>query len=272
MNDLSMLEHQPNDAASPGYYCLVQFRPDPAAMEAINQGVLLFCPEQEFIECRCSKSTRRLERAFGRKSFVPDQVRRAAQVIADRISREKANFKTIEDLRAFVDSRTGNVVLSDPRPIKVTLPDEDINSLFRELVRDLGIGRTNDIRKAVRLAFDRPSLKEKLHRGYSITIKPGVQRTFPFAYRNGTMNCIRPVRFGDKALDMAFRCGGESVEINQADESAKLVIIADFPNPDSADKTRLEITSVLEDFRKQLRVVMAEDIKKFAEEIERTAH
>lgn len=272
MNENSMLNNQGNDVASPGYYCLVQFRPDPGAMEAINQGVLLFCPEQDVIVCKCSKSTRRLERAFGRSSFDPDQVRRAAEVIADRISREKSNFKTIADLRAFVASRTGNVVLSDPRPIKVTQPDKAINALFHELVRDHGTKRTNHFRKDVRLAFDRPSLKEKLRRDYQITIARGVQRTFPYAYRNGAMNCIRPVAFGDNALDAALRCGGESFEINRADGPATLVIIAGFPNPDPADKTRLEVTSVLEDFGKQLRVVMAENIKKFADEIESTAH
>jgi len=35
--------------ARKGYYTLIQFRPDASRLEAVNMGILLFCPETGFI-------------------------------------------------------------------------------------------------------------------------------------------------------------------------------------------------------------------------------
>ena len=117
-----------------GYYCLIQYSPDPARLESINQGVLLFCPEPRFLKCRTSSSTRRLEKAFGRGSFDPQQVRFAVQSLVDRLEVESARFETVDDLRKFIDTRAGQIVLSQPRPASITSPDGYLEALFGELV------------------------------------------------------------------------------------------------------------------------------------------
>ena len=35
-----------------GYYCLIQYCPDLARLEAANIGVILFCPERGFIRAK----------------------------------------------------------------------------------------------------------------------------------------------------------------------------------------------------------------------------
>lgn len=45
-----------------GYYSLKQYYPDLSRLEAVNVGVVFFCPETRFIEARTSEaSTRRIE-------------------------------------------------------------------------------------------------------------------------------------------------------------------------------------------------------------------
>ncbi len=42
-----------------GYYSLIQFCPNPSRAEAVNLGVLLFCPEAGFIGARTSATNQR---------------------------------------------------------------------------------------------------------------------------------------------------------------------------------------------------------------------
>ena len=48
-----------------GYYSLIQYCPDLSRLEAVNVGVVLFCPEPRFIEARTSAGNDKPRRLFG---------------------------------------------------------------------------------------------------------------------------------------------------------------------------------------------------------------
>ena len=49
-----------------GYYCLIQFCPDPSRAEAVNLGTLLFCPDVKFIGARTSAGNHSAAKLVGR--------------------------------------------------------------------------------------------------------------------------------------------------------------------------------------------------------------
>ncbi len=257
------------------YYSLIQYRPDPARMEAINQGVLLFCPERGFLRCRTTTSTRRLESTFGRGTFDPDQVRFALQSIEDRLQVDSSQFKTVDDLRKFVDSRAGQIILTQPRPASVDSPEDYLEKIYHELIGKYPVRSDGDANFGRQVAEALgPAIREgKLKRRYRVEIKSGIEREFPYAYRNGAMNCIRPIRFAadvQKSADAALRCGGEAVEIGRMKEPAKLIVISGFGEGENQEAARRAADEILADF--DVRVVPTSEIATFVASVVREGH
>src|SRR5437868_15485516 len=106
------------DPGSPrkGYYTLIQFRPDASRLEAVNMGVLLFCPETGFIAARLAKSNQRAAKLVGRAQLNPTALNSAKRALERRLKVDSASFKTLGDLQHFIDSRGNISQLTPPRP------------------------------------------------------------------------------------------------------------------------------------------------------------
>ncbi len=115
-----------------GYYSLIQFCPDPSRLEAVNVGVVLLCPDADFIAARTSAGNQRAKKLVGSGELDKPALNLAKQAIEHRLEVDRASFKTHEDLRKFVDTRGNNLKLTTPRPIKVFDPSEDLDNLFAE--------------------------------------------------------------------------------------------------------------------------------------------
>ena len=122
--------------AKPAYYSLIQFCPDPSRAEAVNLGVLLFCPEAGFIGARTSASNERAAKLAGRQAIDSASLNSAKRAIERRLEVDRDSFQTLEDLQRFVDTRANALKLTQPRPVKVLDPAEDLVKLFEELVGD----------------------------------------------------------------------------------------------------------------------------------------
>lgn len=120
--------------AKRGYYCLIQFCPSPSRAEAVNVGVLLFCPEARFIATQMVSGNGRAAKLVGRRSFDSESLDAAKRAIECRLELDRDRFQTIEDLQHYADTRANALKLTDPRPVKVFNPDEDLRKLFDELV------------------------------------------------------------------------------------------------------------------------------------------
>jgi hypothetical protein len=117
-----------------GYYSLIQFCPNQSRLEAVNVGVVLLCPDADFIAARTSAGNRRAEKLVGRGELDRHALNSAKQAIEHRLDVDRSSFKSHEDLMAFVNTRGNNLKLTSPRPVKVFDPATDLDKLFSELV------------------------------------------------------------------------------------------------------------------------------------------
>ena len=118
-----------------GYYCIVQYTPDRARGEAANVGVLLFSPQQNFLDVQLSPSEDRVQRFFGGDWQLDlERIRAMKESLQKRLRVEAERFRTPEDLEHFVATRANEIVLTPSRPIAVADPRADLASLFRDLV------------------------------------------------------------------------------------------------------------------------------------------
>lgn len=120
--------------AKRGYYSLIQFCPDSSRAEAVNLGVLLFCPEARFIGARTAEGNERATELVGQGGVNSASLDAAKRSIERRLEVDRERFQTLEDLQDFVDSRANVLKLTAPRPVKVFDPEEDLRKLFDELV------------------------------------------------------------------------------------------------------------------------------------------
>lgn len=117
-----------------GYFCLVQYCPDLARKEVANVGVLLFVPEQGFLQVRMDSCNQRIERFFGSHKIHPDHISLMKQAFLERIEVERKNLASLADLACFVQTRANNIVLTQPKAVRVGRPEDVLESLFANLV------------------------------------------------------------------------------------------------------------------------------------------
>jgi hypothetical protein len=237
--------------ATKGYYCLVQYCPDIARAEAANVGVVLFAPEHKFIRARVSDNNKRIRKFFGDEADNYQHLNAMKNALVQRIEVEKAEFGLLENLQQFVEKRANKVILTNPKPVKVFNPEEDLNALFQELVehpvKDLAVRAELTLRKRLDnvlgdaalknylrrdLAFDVPTLKDKL--------------TVPYGFQNGRFNLIQPIEFEQQKrgyiINAAYKYAFEGSYIykhpDQRFGPMQLFIVVDFAeaNKDMAPK------------------------------------
>ena len=117
-----------------GYYSLIQYCPDLSRLEAVNVGVLLFCPEPHFLEVRTTDSIKRIRRFFGSEDGDWQQIKAEVSAVEDRLTSANDHIRTTEELDRFIATRGYAVQLTPPRPMKVVHPVQDLEALFQRLV------------------------------------------------------------------------------------------------------------------------------------------
>jgi hypothetical protein len=180
-----------------GYYCLVQYCPDPGRLEAANLGVLLFAPDAPFLDARLEAGNDRVRKFFGRSGFDNWALNSAKQALRARLQADREHFRTLEDLQRSIDSRANELILSAPRPVKVTDPEQNLDELFRDLVARRP---QPDRPKGVLAELDQ-FFQRLLKEGRGLLDLPvkvpllGKTLKIPYAYRNGEVNLLKPTRF-----------------------------------------------------------------------------
>ena len=115
-----------------GYYCLIQYCPDLSRLEAANIGVVLFCPDLSVLLAKVTENCERVERLFGARDWYQHIAARLS--IKDRVEVEAPNIKTLADLQHFARTRANQILITEPRPMRVGVTEDDLEQLFRELV------------------------------------------------------------------------------------------------------------------------------------------
>lgn len=223
-----------------GYYSLIQYCPDASRLEAANVGVLLFCPDPHYIRAKTIRSNDRVRRIFGPDYQIDTRhVNVLKQGIEDAIAIEGQYICTLGDLEAFIGGLANEVRITQPRPMRVTSPDEGLDELLRVLVpgdrgRRQGMHDGLKARRALREVLGEPELEGHIRRDMSVRV-PAFHDEWliPYAYQNGRLNLVRPVDFGKtKPLEKACQnaIAGESLWANPDPIAGerKLVVVASF--------------------------------------------
>ncbi|MBN1489356.1 MAG: DUF3037 domain-containing protein [Phycisphaerae bacterium] len=268
-------------SAMKAYYSVIQYCPNRSRLEAANIGVLLLCPEAQFVRARTAANNARVRRFFNKDSFDLDtkRINATKKAIERRLATDNQSFRTPEDLVRFIDTRANEIVLTPPRPMKVSNPEADLDHLFDELVggpaRQPRKGAAEVVPELDRI-FHRPSLRNRVLFDQEVQV-PVVERSLriPYAFRNGVLNLVKPQAFSNDvnaatraAMSLAITGDLLRRHPNEQGKEARLVVVPAI-TPAACDVVE-RVRAVLSEYC--VRTVLPEDITEFGEEIERTAH
>jgi len=260
-----------------GYYSLIQFCPDASRAESVNLGVILFCPNLGFLEAKISSNIRRAEKLVGRGELAREALKMAKTSIEHRLQVDRDAFKDIDDLTRFVETRGNALVLTQPRPIKVFNPAEELPRLFEELVGGKSGIRSRDSEKLfpkLQSLFSRLSSEGRAELNYHAKLPVfGQEFTVPFAYRNGVLNLVKPQRFSHRApqqaLNLAIR--GDLIHKHGLEDAPNpnLVVVSRFDIPCDPEFIS-HVDRVLEEY--SVKHIRQSEVSEFAERIDVEAH
>ncbi|MBI3268672.1 MAG: DUF3037 domain-containing protein [Planctomycetes bacterium] len=263
-----------------GYYGVIQYCPNPSRAEGANVGVLLCCPEVGFLETSMSAGNDRVRRFFRGESLDLERLQSAKQAFASRLRQEQGELRTIEQLQRFIETRAGDLRIVAPRPIRVSEPKAELDSLFLELVGGRAKRQEHEpkIPELDRLVRS-PTLAPRLLFDHRVRVPIlDLDMRVPYAYQNGVLNLIKPYRFGsseEKAVHAAGRWAlrGDLLQRSglegHGSGKRKLIMVCAFTKDPALHITQ-HVGRVFQAY--EIRVVAEAQVPEFVAEIEREAH
>jgi hypothetical protein len=256
-------------------YSIIQFRPDEARAEGVNVGVVVACPSGNVVRAAFSANNEAVKKRFGARAFDDGRLTSAKRALKNRLELTEPAEAA---LRAFIAQEAGALVLLEPRPIVITDLDADLAALFGELVGEVQPSRRQRRPAAPNLEKDFNTLElagVPIDRDVRVPL-PGIptELDFPFAFRNGVRNLIKPQGFA-LDTDEAFKEAKELAADGQllakhpdpADQQGRrLIVVGAVKNLDLVPGMK----SLFADFDSQLFVEA--EIPELFELIRRTAH
>lgn len=262
-----------------GYYSLIQYCPNLSRMEAVNVGVVLFCPEAGFIEARTTAGNDKPCRMFRRENVNLDNLNAAKKAIEERFKTDRQAFKEVGDLERFANTRANELLLTAPRPVKVFEPERELDGLFKELV---GGRSRSDPKLPVHPELDKLfrslSTQKRADLDYEVQI-PVIGRILkvPYVYRNGIRNLVKPQVFPideRRATDSGMRLALEGNLLKRhtanSDEASKLIVIVSFEGKEETKRIRNRLTTLFSEF--EVESVGRDAIPAFLKKVEKEAH
>jgi hypothetical protein len=262
--------------ATKGYFSLVQYCPDLARQEAANVGVVLFCPERKFIRAKTADTIGRIRRFFGQDADGYHHLHGMMDALSHRLVIEQENFKTLEDLQQFIDTRANKIILTSPKPMLVTEPQADLQALYLELVAEptkpLTIQAEIPLRKRLDAVLAEDEVRRFIQRKIEVQVST-LRETLrvPYGFQNGRFNLIRPVEFkhqnesGVKAAACKHAVEGLSLHRHRDAKygELQLIVVGDFT---AAPKDSTEMVAGI--FREhEVRLVMPDELSALKQEI-----
>jgi Protein of unknown function (DUF3037) len=266
-----------NNSTKPakGYYSILQYIPNLERAEGANLGVVLFCPEKRFLNIKMAGGNDRVRRFFDTENLDLGRLNAMKTAFSERIRQQADVIVTPEDFKLFIETRANQMVLTEPRPMKVFDPREDLESLCEKLVG----GRHKTEQQAITKQkiikqFDEVLQKREL----SPLIKKNVQielpllhrtETYAFSYQNGQPNLIKPVVFGsDENQTFAKSCRLAVEGDNLSDKNYKLNVLAGFDSEEGDN--RQTVRDILGKY--DVNLYFTSQIDELADYIKETAH
>lgn len=264
-----------------GYYSILQYVPDLERAEGANIGVVLFCPDKGFLRTQTSTGNDRVRRFFGPEENIEldlDRLNAYKAVFEERVLAEADRIETIEAFRHFVNTRANQLLLTEPRPIKVFDPEADLARLFDTLVGGRrrpsrqSQSTTEEIGQRFNDLIAKCGIAEKVQRDVRIESSLFQQTlVFPFAFKNGQLNVIETVSFEStraRNIERACQLAVEGNDLQERSQPIQLNVLGSFKpdQPESLEQVRRLLSKY------QVALHTAEELDRLVEVIAQTAH
>lgn len=181
-----------------GYYSVLQFCPDPARFEVANLGVALLCPDQNFFQARVTGGNERVTHFFDRSHYDIPRLNSYKAGLVDRLN-NSGEVKDRDSFGQFAAMQVNAIVMTPPQFCRVEGNAEELlESLLEDLVGEKKrVASEGGLKQRLREAFEAEGLLGTIIlENVSITVPAfGREAAFPFAWQNGVLNLIDPVRF-----------------------------------------------------------------------------
>lgn len=258
-----------------GYFCLVQFCPNPSRLETVNVGVLLFCPESGFLDAQMSGSSARARRFFGRDQVELAGLKSALKAFRKRLSVDRASFSNRDDLQRFVETRANLLQLTEPRAVKVFDPAQDLRRLFKELVGGRSESKTQ--RPAIPQLdtfFERLISEGRARRNVEVSI-PVMNRRIvsQYGYQNGVDNYVVRHDFSARESASLTAAGNLAIEgdlLRRHTEKSRLIVVTSYDTPEAEDLLQPRVDELFREY--EVDAVGTRDLPAFLQKVDRDAH
>lgn len=223
---------------SQGFYSVLQYSPEPARMEYVNIGVLLFCHARQFIDVKFSSSPRRVEKLFGKINH--SHFKNQLEAFSGRIKREFRDNIEFALIERFSKLRAQQIRMNQILPVPVAEPRSELERLFKELVGEPERqSRRSPVKSKLKSIFQNAGVLDFLDQPEPIELpEKGIMVSAPYGYQNGSYNLIDPIRLDDEDHQEALqkvgqkRFEGEWLAAHYSDrprsEQKSLIVVADF--------------------------------------------
>lgn len=259
-----------------GYYSVIQYCPDLGRFEAANVGVLLFCPEKQFIRALTSRNNRRIMQFFGSEGHDWKRINIFKRGLEDRLQNEVSTIKSVDDLKQFIALKANVLQITPPNSMKVNDPEQDLRNLFEEIIGEPARpARGKNLRSYVADKLTQPDLESKIVPDIRVSV-PVLQKDvdIPFGYQNGRFNLINPVRFGarnpEQSVVTACKYAVEGRSIYDHSDPTwgvmQLVVLGQFRTKD--DETPGRVRRIFEE--NSVKLFTLDDLPTLVDEIRRT--
>lgn len=267
---------------SRGYYSVIQYCPDRFRAEAVNVGLVLLCVDPHVVRVRMASKYARACKLFALDKPRLTILKASVQGLANRITNSVQELRTSEDLATFAASRANDLRLTEPRLAKLEHVDQDFERLFTQLVEHWSKTAPAESSPAELLppklgdVFCRLERANKVwHPGKIAVPVYNRQLDIPYAYRNGSVNLVKPHLFpaNKRAEGQAAQLAVDGDLIRRhpsGRQKQQLIVVSTQETPEQAREIDQRVAPLFGEY--SVRLVRPADIDAFAKEVERSAH
>jgi hypothetical protein len=265
-------------------YQLIKYVHDQFTGEFVNVGVIVYSPENLFLQSKVLNSYSRIIGLFpGANGIFINRLLRNFDSEISRISKSlKELFKPSPDL----SSITNNILPKDDSALQISdvkfALDLDLNAAISDLFKDfvekyiIHSNATNTLtdeevwRKNYKTYFDRYQISERLTSHNVATSND--QFTFDHAWKNEIWHCYQPISFAlqnkESIKDKVYKWVGKIQEINNSKEKIHLTFLSAIAHDHKALKDFIVSQLDKDTEHVQIDVVMESEAETIAKQIQ----
>jgi len=119
-----------------GYYSIIRYMHSIEDGEFANVGVFIICKDLKFSGYIMDSNFARAELYFsGRNNWKSERLKDLIESFGERLDYEFNDCFEVEYLKRFVVTRANHMIMSEPRGIKISVPQKQLEDLHERMVK-----------------------------------------------------------------------------------------------------------------------------------------